>query len=138
MIAITTGDGIRHVLESESAIADYSPSPATVAALQAAYDAGNWEPYTPPEPEPETPEPNWQDFRLSLMVNEAFRLWAADLPADWREDLKSCALVCNAEALQSTYFLLASLDPPEPEAAAEWQQIATANHIPVTFEWPPA
>ncbi|MBW4486122.1 MAG: hypothetical protein KME14_26665 [Tildeniella torsiva UHER 1998/13D] len=133
MIAITTADGLTHCLDSAAAIATYSGSPATVAALQAAYDAGQWQPYTPPEPEPEPPGPDWQNFRLALMVNSAFRAWAATLPADWREDLKSCAILCNVEALQSTYTYLASLYPPGPAASAEWQAIADATHIPVMF-----
>lgn len=135
MIAITTTDGLTHYLESAEAIADID-SPNTRAALDAAYDAGNWQPYTPSGPEPEPLEPNWQDFRLELMVNAAFRDWAATLPADWREDLKSCAILCNVEALQTTYTYLASIYPPGQAAADEWQQIATENHIPVVFEWP--
>lgn len=137
MIAITTPDGLTHTLENEAAIASID-SINTRAALQAAYDAGHWKPYTPPEPEPPPPEPNWEDFRLTLMVSTAFRDWAAELPADWREDLKACAILCNAGALQSTYTRLASIYTPEPDAADEWQQIATDAHIPVKFQWPPA
>jgi hypothetical protein len=133
MIAITTGDEIRHVLESEAAIATYSSSPATVAALQAAYDAGQWEIYTPPEPEPEPPGPNWSEFRITLMVNAAFRTWGQTLPDDWREDLKLTAMATNATALQGIYDHLVTYYPPPPDAAAEWQQIATENHIPVVF-----
>lgn len=132
MIAVTTTDGLVHTLDSVESIAAID-SPNTRAALQAAYDAGDWEPYTPPELAPAPPEPNWQSFRLKLMISPSFRAWAATLPADWREDLKSCAILCNTDALQTTYTYLASIYPPEPEAATEWQQIATENHIPVTF-----
>lgn len=82
---------------------------------------------------PTPPNPSWSDFRLALMVNSTFRAWAATLPADWREDLKTCAILCNVEALQTTYNHLASIYPPDQAAAAEWQQIADANHIPTTF-----
>jgi hypothetical protein len=138
MLKITLPSGAFHLIEGIEKLEDYSSSENTRAALQAAYDAGNWEPYTPPEPEPEPQEPNWQDFRLSLMVSTSFRDWAADLPADWREDLKACAILCNAEALQTTYTMLARIYTPEPAAAREWQQIAIDAHIPVVFEWPPA
>jgi hypothetical protein len=137
MITITTPDGINHWVSSEGGEPDfegYSSSPNTRAALQAAYDAGQWEPYTPPEPEPPPPTPNWQDFRLALMVHTGFRDWAATLPADWREDLKACAILANEEALQGTYNHLVNFYPPPPEAAAEWQQIAAANHISVVFD----
>lgn len=132
MIAITTPDKLVHYLEDAAAIA-LVPSPNTRAALQAAYDEGHWEHYTPPEPEPEPPPPNWTEFRLALMVNPAFRAWGQTLPDDWREDLKGCAILANSEALQGTYNHLVTYSPPAPEAAAEWQAIADANHIPVTF-----
>lgn len=132
MIAVTTPDGLTHYLDSTEAIATIE-SPNTRAAIQAAYDRGDWQPYTPPEPEPEPLSPNWQEFRLALMVNTTFRDWAATLPADWREDLKACAILSNDEALQGTYNHLATYYPPPPAAAAEWNQIAIDNHISVTF-----
>lgn len=141
MILLTTPDNLTHgpiALNPDDSpdLASYSSSPNTQAALQAAYAAGNWEHYTPPEPEPEQPEPNWSEFRLELMVSPSFRTWALTIPADWREDLKMAALAANLEALQSVYSHLASLYPPEPAAADAWQQIANDAHIPVVFQWP--
>ncbi|MEA5449707.1 hypothetical protein VB780_14075 [Leptolyngbya sp. CCNP1308] len=133
MIGISTPDDLTHYLADEAAIAAYSTSPATVAELQAAYDAGHWEEFFPPEPEPEPAPPNWSDFRLTLMVDTGFRDWAATLPADWREDLKLAAIATNATALQGIYDHLATYYPPAPAAAAEWQAIATENHISVVF-----
>lgn len=133
MIAITTPDNITHLVASAEAIATYSSSAATVAALQSAYDAGHWEPYTPPEPEPAPPEPNWQNFRLALLQSATFRDWSERLPATWREDLKLAAIAANAEAVQGTYDHCKTLALPGHTAATGWQQIATENHIPVTF-----
>lgn len=133
MIAITTPDQITHFVESAEAIATYSSSAATVAALQTAYDAGHWETFSLPEPEAAPLPPDWTTFRLLLVQSTTFRAWSEALPDTWREDLKSCAILANVAALQSTYTHLASIYPPEPSAAAEWQAIATANHIPVTF-----
>ncbi|MEA5447328.1 hypothetical protein VB780_02025 [Leptolyngbya sp. CCNP1308] len=130
MIKITLPSGSFHLVES---IESYTSSENTRAALQAAYDAGDWEDFTPPEPEPEPAPPNWSDFRLTLMVDTGFRDWAATLPADWREDLKLAAIATNATALQGIYDHLATYYPPAPAAAAEWQAIAAANNIPVVF-----
>lgn len=133
MIAITTPDGLTHYLESAEAIA-LAPSPNTSAALQAAYDAGDWETYEPPQAEPEPEPPDWIAFRLALLQSESFRTWSEGLPATWREDLKMSALVANAEALQSVYDYCETISEPAPAAAAEWQQIAQENGIPVMFQ----
>lgn len=132
MIGITTGDGLTHYLENELAIAD-TASPNTRAALQTAYDAGNWKLYTPPPPQPAPLEPDWKTFRLALLKSKSFRLWSELLPNSWREDLKMAAMVGNAEALQDIYNYCKTLSPPLPAAVAEWQKLATQNHIPVTF-----
>lgn len=132
MIRVTTADGLTHEIESPEAIAAIE-SPNTRAALQVAYTRGDYEPYTPPEPEPQPPEPNWQDFRLKLLQSETFRDWSERLPATWREDLKLAAMAANEEAVQSIYNHCKTLALPGHTAAAGWQQIATANHIPVNF-----
>lgn len=61
MITLTTADGLTHYLNSEASIA-LVESPNTRAALQAAYDAGDWEPYEPPQAEPELLPPDWEGF----------------------------------------------------------------------------
>lgn len=132
MIAIKTPDELVHYLEDEAAIAAIE-SPNTRAVLQAAYDAGHWEPYAPPSPEPEPTEPDWQSFRLALLQSASFREWSERLPDTWREDLKLAAIAANADALQSIYNLLAQQHTPEYEAALEWQEIADQLFIPVTF-----
>ncbi|MGG6241863.1 hypothetical protein ACQ4N7_24835 [Nodosilinea sp. AN01ver1] len=108
-------------------------SQATQDALQAAYDAGDWEPYEPPQAEPELLPPDWPAFRLALLQSESFRTWSETLPATWREDLKMAALVANAEALQATYDHCKTLNLPGHVAASGWQQIATEHRIPVKF-----
>lgn len=131
MISITTGDGLTHYLDSAEAIA-LTPSPNTRAALQAAYDAGNWEDYIPPEQAPEIP-PDWQGFRLALLQSQTFRAWSEALPATWREDLKLAAIAANPEAVQATYDYCKTLNLPGHTAATEWQALAAAHSIPVTF-----
>ncbi|MFQ4139630.1 hypothetical protein PGN35_025300 [Nodosilinea sp. PGN35] len=132
MITITTADAIIHTLESPEAIADI-PSPNTRAALQAAYDAGHWELYEPPQAEPEPLPPDWPAFRLALLQSASFRLWSEALPATWREDLKLAAIAANAEALQSIYTHCTTLHSPGHTAATEWQQVADHHRIPITF-----
>lgn len=44
-------------------------SAATRNALQTAYDAGNYETYTPPEPEPEPPIPDWDGFNAEILAD---------------------------------------------------------------------
>ncbi|MGB3203267.1 MAG: hypothetical protein WBA99_20340 [Nodosilinea sp.] len=112
----------------------YSSSANTRAALLAAYDRGDWEPYTPPEPEPSPPAPDWPGFRLALLRSESFRTWSEGLPATWREDLKLSAIAANAEALQTIYDYCETISEPSPDAAAEWQQIAQENGVPVMFD----
>lgn len=135
MIQITTSDGLGHVLESQAAIAAYSSSHNTCTALQAAYDAGHWQTYTPPAPQAAPPElpPDWKTFRLALLKSKSFRLWSELLPSSWREDLKAAAMMNNAEALQDIYNYCKTLSPPLPSAVAEWQKLATQSNIPVTF-----
>lgn len=132
MMKITLPSGAAHLIEST--IEDYSSSQNTRAALHEAYNRGDWKPYTPPPPPPPPPEPpNWSAFRLTLFDTKSFRQWAALVPADWREDLKICAVLANAEALQNTYNQISGLFKPSPTSAAEWQRLATQHRIPVTF-----
>lgn len=133
MIAITTSDNITHLVASEAAIASYSSSAATVAALQAAYDSGHCKPYTPPAPQPAPLEPDWKTFRLALLKSKSFRLWSELLPNSWREDLKMAAMVGNAEALQDIYNYCKSISLPVPASTAEWQALADKSNIPVKF-----
>ena len=73
MIIITTIDGLKHVLatlpDGTPDYAAYTISINTRAALQTAYDAGDWATYTPPEPEPEPPAPNWDGFNAAILAD---------------------------------------------------------------------
>ena len=138
MITITLPSGAEHHVPTTSEgtpdLDVYTTSPNTRVALQTAYDAGDWQPYEPPQTEPEPPPPDWSAFRLALLQSESFRTWSEGLPATWREDLKMAALVANAEALQRVYDYCESISEPPQAAAAEWQQIAQENGIPVMFD----
>lgn len=114
-------------------VSQFPNSLATQVALQSAYEADDWEEYTPPESQPPPPEPDWKTFRLALLKSKSFRLWSELLPNTWREDLKGAAIIGNSEALQDIYDYCKSLSPPLPDVVAEWQNLATQSHIPVTF-----
>lgn len=137
VIKITLSSGVEHYLQQQTAgspdFESYSSSIATQDALQAAFDRGDWEPYEPPQVEPEPIPPNWPAFRMALLKSATFRSWSKSLEDTWREDLKLAAIARNAEALQETYNHCVTLTLPGPVAVEEWQQIATENHIPVTF-----
>lgn len=133
MIAITTGDGIRHVLESEAAIAAYNSSFNTARVLKAACTEGHWKTHTPAQQPPEIPPPDWKTFRLALLKSKTFRLWSELLPSSWREDLKLAAVAANAEALQDIYNYCKSISLPGLASTSEWQQLADKSNIPVTF-----
>ncbi|PSR12330.1 hypothetical protein C8255_26755 [filamentous cyanobacterium CCP3] len=138
MIKIKLTADVFHLItatpEGQPDLDAYTSSFNTRAALQAAYDAGNWEPYEPPQAELGQMPPDWSAFRMALLQSESFRTWSEVLPATWREDLKMAALAANAEALQTVYDICESISEPSPEAAAEWQQIAQENAIPVMFD----
>ncbi|MBE9157689.1 hypothetical protein IQ265_12755 [Nodosilinea sp. LEGE 06152] len=134
---LITINGYEHVIpltEDGPDVSGYPP--AGQATLLEEYAAGRWEPYTPPElaPEPISAAlPDWPAFRLALLKSATFRAWSEALPATWREDLKLAAIAANEEALQGIYNLLVEQSSPDGTAAAEWQAIADANHIPLTF-----
>jgi hypothetical protein len=137
VIKITLLSGFDHVVPTDlngtPNYAAYSTSLNTQAALQAAYDAGHWEPYTPPEPEPLPPEPDWSAFRLALMRSPSFRAWSEQIPDTWREDLKLSAIAANLEALQGCYDVIKGDYPPTVEAVEEWADLAQQNAIAIIW-----
>ena len=132
ILQITTLDGIIHTLESFESIADIT-SINTRAALQTAYDAGNYETYTPPEPEPEPPETDPKGFKIAFMADPLFLEWQEALPATRREDLKMAAIMDNWPLVQALYTQLAAAVPLPTGAAAQWQALADAHTIPLEF-----
>ena len=135
MIKITLPSGATHILttleDGTPDYAAYSTSVNTRAALQASYDAGDWQPYTPPEPGPEPPDS--KAFKIALMAHPLFLQWQANLPAIAREDLKLSAIADNWPLVQSQYNTLKLAVPPPTDAIAQWQTIADERLIPLTF-----
>lgn len=133
MITITLPSGFVHGPLDINDLATYSSSAATQSALQAAYDAGHWQPYTPPEPEPLPPEPNPALFRAALAQTESWLGWAETLPSVGYTNLTIAAANNNWAEAQLIYDRLSDNVPPPTGAAADWQALADANGIPITF-----
>jgi hypothetical protein len=135
MIEITLPSGATHILDTfPDGTPDYDAYSASIntrAVLKTAKDAGDWEPYTPPEPGPEPPDS--KAFKIALMAHPLFLQWQANLPAIAREDLKFSAMVENWPLVQSQYNTLKLAVPPPTDAIAQWQTIADERLIPLTF-----
>ncbi|HSP31474.1 MAG TPA: hypothetical protein VLO13_05615 [Halomonas sp.] len=132
MILITTPDGLTHKVESAEEIAGIS-SPNTRAALQAAYDAGDWQPYEPPTPEPAPVETDAKGFKMALMGDPLFLQWQLDLPPIQREDMKLAAIADNWPLAQQIYSQLKAAIAQPPDGPAQWQALADAHGIPLEF-----
>ncbi|WOD37376.1 hypothetical protein RRF56_02540, partial (plasmid) [Nodosilinea sp. E11] len=113
--------------------AAYSTSANTQAALQTAYDRGDWQPYTPPEPEPAAPEPDPKGFKIAFMADPAFLEWQEDIPPIRREDLKLAAIADNWPLVQALYDHLKAVILMPEGAAEQWQALADAHAIPLVF-----
>ncbi len=72
MIIINSA-GIKTIVREVEGQPDFkSFSDSTVAILQAAYDAGNYEIVSEPEPIAESTTPNWDDFYDQLIVSSVY------------------------------------------------------------------
>ena len=136
-IKVTLPSGTHHFLETlgdgTPDYSAYSSSINTRNALQAAYDSGDWEPYTAPEPEPAPPEPNPALFRAALAQTESWLQWAETLPSVGYTNLTIAAANSNWAEAQLIYDRLIDNSLPPTGAATEWQALADANGIPITF-----
>jgi hypothetical protein len=138
MIAISTSEGVLHILEnaSENAINDYSTSANTRRVLTESIAADNYITYTPPEPEPPTPEPNPAAFRAALASTPSWLAWAATLSSVSYTNLAIAAAAGNWVEAVTIYRRIVLINPPPPASIAEWQALAAANAIPLDFGGP--
>ena len=143
MIIISTPDDVQHhlptIADGSPNIEGYSTSPNTRAALQAAYDRGDWQTYTPPEPEPVEPEPQWDLFNLAILTNAEFNaaynvamasspLVAAALPAALTQvSTGSTAMIAVA------FNALCQVAEVAPALRATWAGIAENHYLPSEF-----
>ena len=138
MIAVTTLDGINHVLQSVEAIADIT-SPNTRAAIQAAKDAGDWETYTPPEPEPEPPESDWDGFNAAIMISPRLNavmgatLEVAPAVAMGLPSALAQVSVNGPAAFALVFGALCQLGGVTQDDRNDWAALAEAHYLPADF-----
>lgn len=131
--SITTADGISHQLPAlnAEAIAAYTTSANTAAALETAIAADNY--VEVPDPDPSEPEPNPSTFRSALASSPTWLAWAETLSSVAYTNLTIAAAQGNWAEAQAIYDRLIDNSLPPTGAAAEWQGLADANGIPITF-----
>lgn len=136
-VKIVLPTGFEHILETlEDGTPNYevySSSVNTQNSLKAAYDAGEWEPYDPPQPETGEVEYGPKGFKVALMSDPLFLQWQQDLPPIQREDMKMAAMMDNWPVAQAIYSRLKGVIAQPPGAAAQWQALAEAHNIPLQF-----
>jgi hypothetical protein len=143
VIKITLLSGFDHVVPTDPNgtpnYAAYSTSLNTQAALQAAYDAGHWEPYTPPEPEPRPIEPDWDGFNLAILTNAEFNaayntamaaapLVAAALPAALTQ-----VATGSTSMLSVAFNALCQVALVDSTLRDDWADIAEFHNLPTDF-----
>ena len=99
--------------------------------IQAAFDAGDWEPI--PEPTPPPPEPDWTTFNMAMLADADWGSWiglsplllAATTSASLARDLSQLQTGIDAAK--------ASLPDPGATALARWQGYSDTYHIGLVF-----
>lgn len=138
MIVVSTSDGLTHYLESVEAIADIA-SPNTRAAVQTAKDAGNWETYTPPEPEPEPAEPDWDGFNAEILADVALNTLLGAVLGLAPAVALGVPVALGQVAKEGTasfaiaFTALCELGDATTEAREAWAVIAEAHNLPGDF-----
>lgn len=138
MIKIKTEDGISHNVESPEAI-DLITSPNTRASIHSAYDRGDWEPYTPPEPEPELPAPNWDGFNAAIMVDPQLNallgavLTIAPAIALGLPSALAQVATQGPTVFSLTFNALCQLGGATAGDRDAWAALAEANNLPADF-----
>ena len=144
MIVIRTqGDGIEHLL-STLANGDpdyfaYSSSEATRIALAAAYAAGDYQPYTPPESIALPPEPNWDGFTGAIMADTALnQLMGAVLPLAPAVALGLPAALTQVatngtHGFAQVWNAFCQIGQASQASRDSWAAMAEANNLPIDF-----
>lgn len=133
-------EGAAHLVDREGEelqLSSYSASGA--AAIQAAYDAEQWEEYTPTEPEPEALEPDWDGFNLAILANPEFN--AAYAVAIATFPLVAAALPAALTQVSSgsvTMFVVAfdalcQAAQVSTEQRTAWADVAVSHNLPTDF-----
>jgi len=106
------------------------------SAWQAFLDSGE-ELEIIPDPEPPLPNPDWLSFNLTMIpptTESTFEVWLGQFKEPYRVALVAASSQGDTERVQAQYELLKNQIPPTAEQIAEWQGIADASHVPVSFE----
>lgn len=130
---VVTADGFYHRLPSleDAAIAAYSTSENTRQALRDAIALGHVEEL--PLPPPPGPIYDPKTFRVTFLSDPLFQEWQLGLPAIGREDLKMAAIADAWPTCQALYSQLSTSYPTPQGAVDQWQAIADAHAVPLSF-----
>lgn len=130
---VTTSDGLQHRLADidAAAIAAYTSSPNTRAALEQAIATGSYAPAPPLTPI--DPEPDPSGFRSSLSRNAEWNGWASTLPPVLYTNLATAAAQNNWTEAQVIYLAATNVSPPPVGGPTAWQQLAKDHGIPIYF-----
>lgn len=81
----------------------------------------------------QSPPPNGSGFRIAIAQAVSYQAWVNSLPQYRAISLAIAASRDNWPEVQGIYNAAVVISPPASGARAEWQAIATANHIPLDF-----
>ena len=112
------------------------PSPTAISSWEVNLEALEYcQVWTEPEPPP--PAPDWLSFNLTMIpptTESTFEVWLGQFKEPYRVALVAASSQGDTERVQAQYELLKNQIPPTAEQIAEWQGIADASHVPVSFE----
>jgi hypothetical protein len=122
--------------EDDGTVVDpmFNWGPDIMAGIQAAFEAGEWEPV--PDPVPPLPEPDWTAFNTAMLSDSDWNTWITQNPL-LTSATTTASLNQDSELLQATLkTAIAVLGQPDSVADQRWQSIADANFIPIQFGEP--
>lgn len=101
------------------------------ASIQAAFDAGDWEPV--PNSGSPPPEPDWTAFNTAMLSDADWSPWITRNPL-LTAATTSASMASDAKQLQTTIETAISvLGAPDPVATQRWQDLANQYNIPISF-----
>lgn len=132
MYQITTPDGIKHPVAGldDEALASYSSSVNTIAALKAAIAAGDYAELPDPD---NTPTPDYSQFRIKLLATPELTAWAEVIGFVAYTNLTQAAMADNWALTQYLYTSAAAANPPATGQIAAWEEIAEECNVEFEF-----
>ena len=114
-------------------------STATQNSLLAAYEADDYQPYTPPEPVELSPEPNWDGFTGAIMADTALnQLMGAVLPLAPAVALGLPAALTQVatngtHGFAQVWNSFCQIGQASQADRDSWAAMAEANNLPTDF-----